>query len=80
MLSYQGYEVHEVMVEKKKGTQNLKQQLLTVTQVADLLNIHPNTVRHWSNTGIIKAYRIGVRRDRRFRPEDIDKLIGTSQL
>jgi hypothetical protein len=31
-----------------------------------------NTVRRWSNQGVLKAYRIGSRGDRRFRQEDID--------
>ncbi len=45
--------------------------MLTVRQVSRLLNIHINTVRRWSNQGILKAYRIGPRGDRRFRREDI---------
>ena len=46
-------------------------KLLTVQEVADLLNVHPNTVRQWSDQGLIKSYRIGPRGDRRFRQADI---------
>jgi excisionase family DNA binding protein len=49
--------------------------MLTTSDVAHLLNVHMNTVRRWSNQGIIKAYRIGSRGDRRFRQEDIDYFI-----
>lgn len=45
--------------------------MLTASQVARLLNVHINTVRRWSNEGIIKAFRVGSRGDRRFRREDI---------
>ena len=53
--------------------------LLTVSEVADLLHVHPNTVRQWSDSGILKAYRFGYRRDRRFRPEEIEKFINSNQ-
>ena len=46
--------------------------MLTTSDVARLLNVHMNTVRRWSNQGILRAYRIGSRGDRRFRREDID--------
>ena len=49
--------------------------MLTTSEVARELNIHINTVRRWSNHGIIKAYRIGPRGDRRFRREDITGLL-----
>ena len=50
-------------------------QLMKVQDVARLLNIHINTVRRWSNQGVIKACRIGPRGDRRFRQEDIALLL-----
>ena len=49
--------------------------MLTVRQVARLLNIHINTVRRWSNQGIIKSCRIGPRGDRRFRREEIALML-----
>ena len=44
---------------------------LTVREVASFLNIHVNTVRRWSDQGVLKSFRIGPRGDRRFRREDL---------
>jgi excisionase family DNA binding protein len=49
--------------------------MLTTSDVARLLNVHINTVRRWSNQGVIKAYRIGSRGDRRFRQEDVASFL-----
>ncbi len=50
--------------------------MLTAKEVAHFLNVHINTVRRWSNQGILKAYRIGPRGDRRFSKEDIASFLG----
>ena len=49
--------------------------MLTVREVARLLHVHPNTLRRWSNKGRIKAYRITSRGDRRFKREEIARLL-----
>ena len=49
--------------------------MLTTREVARLLNVHINTVRRWSNQGVLKSYRINSRGDRRFKREDVDALI-----
>ena len=49
--------------------------MLTVRDVAKLLHIHSNTVRRWSNRGVLKAYQITPRGDRRFRQEDIASFL-----
>jgi excisionase family DNA binding protein len=49
--------------------------MLTIKDVARLLNIHVNTARRWSDQGIIKSYRISCRGDRRFRQEDIARFL-----
>ena len=49
--------------------------MLTVSDVAQLLGVHPNTVRRWNQKGMLKSYRIGPRGDRRFRREDVDDLL-----
>ena len=49
--------------------------MLTVREVARLLHVHPNTLRRWSNKGIIRAYRITARGDRRFKREEIARFL-----
>ena len=53
----------------------LPDRLLTVREVADLLHVHSNTARRWSDLGLIKSYRVGPRGDRRFRAEDLNSFI-----
>jgi len=49
--------------------------MLTTSDVAQLLGLHPNTVRRWNKKGILKSYRITHRGDRRFRREDVDSFL-----
>lgn len=49
--------------------------MLTVKEVSKMLHVHSNTLRRWSDQGIIKAYRIGPRGDRRFKINDIITLL-----
>ena len=39
--------------------------------MAELLRVRPDTVRRWSDQGILKAYRLGNRGDRRFLRSEI---------
>jgi len=64
---------------KKKPARDDPDALLTTAEVAELLNVHVNTVRRWSNKGILETYRIGSRGDRRLRQGDVDKLLRKSQ-
>jgi len=54
--------------------------MLTTSEVAHLLHVHINTVRRWSDRGLIKAYRISSRGDRRFRREDIAHFLAELTL
>lgn len=50
-------------------------ELLTLKQACEVLNCHANTLRNWDNQGILTAVRFGERKDRRYRKEDILKLL-----
>jgi excisionase family DNA binding protein len=45
--------------------------LLTVSEAAAFLHIHTNTLRRWSDVGLLVSYRISSRGDRRFFREDL---------
>ena len=65
-----------VKVEARKFSGNVSRiRLLTVQEVAAALHVHSNTVRHWSDEGLLKSSRIGPRGDRRFSWEDIDSFL-----
>ena len=49
--------------------------MLTISEVAKILHVHNNTARHWANKGIIKAYCIGTRGDRRFKLAEINHYL-----
>ena len=53
-------------------------ELLTLTETAKILRVHPNTLRNWDEKGILKAVRLGKRRDRRYKKEDVLKLMEKS--
>ena len=49
--------------------------MLTVTNIAQWLGVCPNTLRRWSDRGIIRAYCLGPRRDRRFHHQDVEAFL-----
>jgi excisionase family DNA binding protein len=49
--------------------------VLTVGEVARILNLHINTVRKWSDSKIIRSQRFGPRNDRIFSREDLTRFL-----
>ena len=50
-------------------------RVVTARDVARIRNVRVNTVRRWSNQGILKAYPISSRGDRRFHGADIASFL-----
>jgi len=50
-------------------------ELLTLKEACEVLKCHPNTLRQWDKKGILTAIRFGARKDRRYKKEDILKLL-----
>lgn len=51
------------------------EELLTLSEAAQILKVHPNTLRLWDKKGVLKAIRIGIKKVRRYKKEDIEKFI-----
>jgi PAS domain S-box-containing protein len=52
--------------------------LLSISEACALLKCHPNTLRYWDKIGVLKAIRFGKRGDRRYKKEDIVKLVNSN--
>lgn len=49
--------------------------LLSIGQVADLFKIHPDTLRNWEKSGELVPLRVGPRKDRKYRKQDIEIIV-----
>jgi excisionase family DNA binding protein len=54
---------------------NLTDNMLTVSEVSKILHVHANTLRRWADKGIIRSYSITPRGDRRFTSTDINQFL-----
>ena len=50
-------------------------ELITLKEAANILKVHPNTLRRWDKNSVLPAVRIGEKKARRYRKEDIEKYI-----
>jgi excisionase family DNA binding protein len=51
--------------------QDDSQNLLTLAEAATYLEVSPLTLVNWDKKGFLKAVRIGIRGDRKYRLEDL---------
>jgi excisionase family DNA binding protein len=71
----------EEAMPSRKGRKNRDESglnlspMLTTGEACRMLCVHSNTLRRWSEQGVIVAYRIGPRGDRRFKREDVLALL-----
>lgn len=61
---------------------NTKSQknLLSIGEVAKLFDVDKDTLRNWEEKGMITPLRVGPRKDRKYRPEDIEKIAGDKSI
>jgi len=72
--------VRQILNEKPVQQKSALGVMLTARDVACLLNVHINTVRRWSNSGMLNVYHIGNRGDRRFKREDVDDFLKVGEI
>lgn len=58
-----------------KDNYNSYPNILSLKQACEILNCHPNTLRNWDKKGILNSIRLGTRKDRRYKKQDVLKLI-----
>lgn len=56
--------------KEKKGN-----ELISLREASKLLGVHLNTLRHWEAKGVVHSIRLGSRKDRKFRKDEIDRLL-----
>jgi len=61
------------------NSKNELSEYLTLKQVSELLKVHPNTLRNWDKNDTLKPIRIGERKIRRYKKEDVIKFLEDSQ-
>lgn len=52
-----------------------RSEILTLTEVSEMLHVHPNTLRNWDANGTLKSLRMGQKRIRRYRRKDVEEFI-----
>lgn len=50
-------------------------ELISISKVCEILNVHPNTLKRWETEGLVNPIRFGKRGDRKYRKQEIDSLI-----
>ncbi len=53
------------------GTKLSSGEIMTCDEVAEYLRVHVSSVRRWSRSGKLTAYRVGGRGDWRYREQDV---------
>ena len=51
------------------------ERLLNIKEAAEFLNVSEMTIRRWTNNGQLNCYRVGGRRERRFRIQDLTDFL-----
>lgn len=56
--------------------QNSKEtKLISLREAARILGVNPQTLRRWDDTNKLKAVRVGSRSDRKYKAEDVIKML-----
>lgn len=55
-------------------------KLITIREAAELLGVHPETLRRWDNEGKLKAVRFGEFGHRKYNREEIEKLLKSQSV
>ena len=57
-----------------------KQRFLTIAEAAEFLHVSETSLRRWTNSGSLRCFRVGVRRERRFLVEDLLEFVASGKV
>lgn len=57
-----------------------EKELLSIGEVAKLFGINKDTLRNWEKKGLITPLRVGPRKDRKYKPEDIERIANDKSI
>ena len=57
-----------------------EKSLLSISEVAKIFGLDMDTLRNWEKRGIITPLRVGPRGDRKYRPEDLEKIANEKSI
>lgn len=57
-----------------------KKILLSISEVSSIFGIHQDTLRNWEKKGLITPLRVGPRKDRKYKPEDIERIANDKSI
>jgi excisionase family DNA binding protein len=67
--------LHTCKQIRSKAPKQERDWFVTIREGSRLLGLHPNTLRRWGDRGLLAAYRIGPRGDRRFSYKEIVEFL-----
>src|SRR5207245_3522038 len=59
----------------RKETPVARERLLTTREAATFLKVSEASIRRWTDSGLLPAHRVGRRRARRLREEDLRRFM-----
>lgn len=57
-----------------------EKSLLSIGEVAKLFGVNKDTLRNWEKKGLITPLRVGPRQDRKYKPEDIERIANDKSI
>lgn len=54
--------------------------MLSISEVSSIFGIHQDTLRNWEKKGLITPLRVGPRKDRKYKPEDIERIANDKSI
>ena len=59
-----------------KGVRKIDEEFFNIKQAAKFLNVSEISLRRWTDSGKLKCLRVGGKRERRFRRDDLLQFLG----